>query len=144
MASRWKLWQRPTCDLCHRKAVWEHPDGGLRCDRCPRPTDEEACRNYDPWCRDTDQEGVLVNRTDCMVCGMPPEAHVRLSASGQLMKLLAEADVRVSFSKWCRSGIVGDKCICWRCRGLDGPTGDEWKAQQAARKIDEERRRGGI
>ncbi|HEY2512773.1 MAG TPA: HigA family addiction module antitoxin [Polyangiaceae bacterium] len=27
----------PFCDLCSRKAVWEHATGGLRCARCPRP-----------------------------------------------------------------------------------------------------------
>jgi hypothetical protein len=25
------------CDLCDRVAVWMHPAGGYRCDRCPRP-----------------------------------------------------------------------------------------------------------
>lgn len=27
----------PECDLCGRKAVWQHPAGGLRCATCPRP-----------------------------------------------------------------------------------------------------------
>ena len=26
------------CDLCDQAACWKHPDGGLRCDDCSRPT----------------------------------------------------------------------------------------------------------
>jgi len=35
--TKWKLLQRPECDLCTRIAIWKHPQGGLRCDVCPRP-----------------------------------------------------------------------------------------------------------
>ena len=34
--SEWKKIKRP-CDLCARQAIWEHPAGGLRCGKCPRP-----------------------------------------------------------------------------------------------------------
>ena len=37
----WFLRERARCDLCHRVAVWEHPKGGLRCDKCPRPGEEK-------------------------------------------------------------------------------------------------------
>lgn len=28
---------RLECDLCDRFATWQHPQGGLRCDACPKP-----------------------------------------------------------------------------------------------------------
>jgi hypothetical protein len=43
-APGWKrmpLPEIPKCDLCQAAAKWLHPQGGLRCDLCPRP---EACR----------------------------------------------------------------------------------------------------
>lgn len=27
----------PCCDICDRMADWQHPAGGFRCSRCPRP-----------------------------------------------------------------------------------------------------------
>lgn len=33
----YKLEQR-VCDICFRRAVWAHPAGGVRCNRCPRPS----------------------------------------------------------------------------------------------------------
>lgn len=27
-------------------------------------------------------------------------------------------NVRITFSRYCRSGIVGKLCGCWRCRGV--------------------------
>jgi hypothetical protein len=33
----WHRIKFPTCDLCTKRAVWEHPEGGLRCETCPRP-----------------------------------------------------------------------------------------------------------
>lgn len=27
----------PICDLCNKRAAWQHPSGGLRCSKCPRP-----------------------------------------------------------------------------------------------------------
>lgn len=27
----------PVCDICDEIAVWKHPQGGLRCAKCPRP-----------------------------------------------------------------------------------------------------------
>jgi hypothetical protein len=35
--SGWVIMQQPVCDLCNRRAIWRHPDGGLRCSTCPRP-----------------------------------------------------------------------------------------------------------
>lgn len=34
----WRRIQFPRCDTCSKPAVWRHPAGGLRCDKCPRPT----------------------------------------------------------------------------------------------------------
>jgi hypothetical protein len=53
--SRWPAWKRgegvPSCgwylidfmhcDICDALAVWKHPDGGYRCERCPRPEKDE-------------------------------------------------------------------------------------------------------
>jgi hypothetical protein len=33
----WLRVQPRRCDLCDRVAVWMHPAGGYRCNRCPRP-----------------------------------------------------------------------------------------------------------
>ena len=64
-----------------------------------------------------------------------------MSAFDELQRLIDEAGLTLSFSRWCRSGIVGkDKCVCWRCRGEDGPSDDESAAEQAARAIDARRR----
>lgn len=30
-------WATMDCDLCDRPAVFSHPDGGFRCEKCPRP-----------------------------------------------------------------------------------------------------------
>lgn len=35
--TKWKRIEPPTCDTCDRRAVYEHPAGGLRCRTCPRP-----------------------------------------------------------------------------------------------------------
>lgn len=34
---RWRPIVLVPCDLCSAPATWEHPDGGYRCDACPRP-----------------------------------------------------------------------------------------------------------
>ncbi len=33
----WRRFKETTCDLCDRPAVFNHTQGGLRCERCPRP-----------------------------------------------------------------------------------------------------------
>ncbi len=33
----WELHLPKECDLCDRPAIWRHPDGGFRCDKCPTP-----------------------------------------------------------------------------------------------------------
>ncbi len=34
----------------------------------------------------------------------------------ELCKLMREGKIRMTFSKYCQSGIVGlDQCPCWRC-----------------------------
>lgn len=55
-----------------------------------------------------------------------------MSAIEDLLVLLAEAGVDVSLSVYCRSGIIGDLCRCWRCRGERGPTSDETRAERDA------------
>ncbi len=54
-----------------------------------------------------------------------------------LVELLRGSGACVSFSQYCRSGIVGDLCHCWRCRGEKGPTDDEADAARDAKMIDE-------
>lgn len=29
------------CDICGKRAIWMHPEGGLRCGMCPRPNSKE-------------------------------------------------------------------------------------------------------
>ena len=61
---------------------------------------------------------------------------MRIDSIGELAALLEQAGVTVTFSQWCRSGIVGrELCVCWRCRGLGGP-GDTSFEEMAARSID--------
>ena len=44
---------------------------------------------------------------------------------------------RITFSRWCRSGIIGNRCRCWRCRGYDGPAeGADKQAKRDAWLID--------
>lgn len=38
---------------------------------------------------------------------------------GELCELLPKVGAVVSFSKDCRSGLVGDMCRCWRCRAVE-------------------------
>ena len=59
----------------------------------------------------------------------------------ELGALIAEAGGRVTFSKWCRSGLVPD-CICWRCSGVD-PGDEDPRAEARAREIDARRIRSG-
>lgn len=54
-----------------------------------------------------------------------------------LSDLLREANVKVSFSVWCRSGFVGgDLCACWRCSKARGEEPDEARAQREAEIMD--------
>ena len=39
----------------------------------------------------------------------------------ELCDILDEAGVTVTFSQYCRTGLVGDLCRCWRCRKLPKP-----------------------
>ena len=58
-------------------------------------------------------------------------------AIDELVAILKQAKVKVTFSQWCRSGIVGrELCVCWRCRGLDGPEENRSFEEMAARAID--------
>lgn len=38
-----------------------------------------------------------------------------------LLALLSDAGLEPTLSVCCRSGVVGDLCRCWRCRGESGP-----------------------
>lgn len=50
----------------------------------------------------------------------------------QLVALLKDADVEVTFSMHCASGLIGDMCQCHRCRrGRGEPVTDETEAQAA-------------
>lgn len=35
--SPWHRIEFAACDLCNKRAVWRHGEGGLRCGECPRP-----------------------------------------------------------------------------------------------------------
>ena len=35
--SSWTRIKPQECDLCSKPAQWAHPEGGFRCDKCPRP-----------------------------------------------------------------------------------------------------------
>jgi len=35
--SGWTRIKPQECDLCSKPAQWAHPEGGFRCDKCPRP-----------------------------------------------------------------------------------------------------------
>jgi hypothetical protein len=37
--SEWRKIIPPQCDGCGRRAIWQHPAGGLRCGRCPKEWD---------------------------------------------------------------------------------------------------------
>lgn len=43
--------------------------------------------------------------------------------------------LRFTFSRYCRSGIVGDLCRCWRCRGVT-PKRSSIKEKREAELID--------
>lgn len=60
----------------------------------------------------------------------------------QLCDLLEEVGAVVTFSAHCRSGVIGDLCRCWRCRGEDGPTADESAAERDAAIADRSARYG--
>lgn len=34
---QWRPIPLMPCDTCSSPATWQHPDGGFRCDQCPRP-----------------------------------------------------------------------------------------------------------
>ena len=36
-STQWTIVEPLLCDVCHEKATWRHPLGGLRCETCPRP-----------------------------------------------------------------------------------------------------------
>jgi len=36
--SSWKRIRPKECDLCNKRAIWEHPLGGFRCQNCARPS----------------------------------------------------------------------------------------------------------
>jgi hypothetical protein len=44
--------------------------------------------------------------------------------------------IRITFSRYCRSGFVGGLCRCWRCRGESEPAGDESAERRDAELID--------
>jgi hypothetical protein len=51
-----------------------------------------------------------------------------------LTDLLEESGAKVTFSANCCSGIVGDKCQCWRCRKDRGEEAKEdpgWQKEAA-------------
>lgn len=57
-----RLVPSPTCDLCPKLAKWKHPEGGLRCNTCPRP--KSTRRHKKPaqrtaWCGHTIAAGAL-------------------------------------------------------------------------------------
>lgn len=54
----------------------------------------------------------------------------------QLFVLLEEAEVHATLSMYCRSGLIGDLCRCWRCRGERGPSEDEVAAERDAALAD--------
>jgi len=56
-----------------------------------------------------------------------------VSATEELAELI---NVPFTFSAHCRSGIVGDLCRCWRCRGEKEPTKDESAAARDAQLVD--------
>jgi hypothetical protein len=45
-------------------------------------------------------------------------------------ELLPEGNYIISFSKNCCTGLVGDKCQCWRCRKVKGLEPDEDLARE--------------
>lgn len=52
----------------------------------------------------------------------------------QLFDILKEANVRVTFSRHCCSGLIGaDKCECWRCRKARGLPPDEALAERVTK-----------
>lgn len=55
---------------------------------------------------------------------------------------LVTAGMRVTFSAYCRSGWIGDRCRCWRCRGEPGPAADESAAARDAAIMDRAYERG--
>jgi hypothetical protein len=60
-------------------------------------------------------------------------------AIAELDALLNLLNALGTFSQHCRSGVVGDLCRCWRCRGEQKPTSDEAKAERDALLIDKAR-----
>lgn len=100
-------------------------------------------------------QAAVNGRSEREEAGEPLASGAKLPAAGgsrrdpiaELCELLEEAGAKVTLSIWCRSGIVGrEACICWRCRGEEGPSDDESEAEAAARRIDREdlRRRLGV
>ena len=43
---RWEPYNPPyhRCDLCDRMPSWRHPEGGFRCNKCPKYTDQSFTR----------------------------------------------------------------------------------------------------
>ena len=39
----------------------------------------------------------------------------------ELCDILRKSGAVMTFSRHCRSGLIGDMCRCWRCRGLGKP-----------------------
>ncbi len=38
----WSRLVPDACDVCGADATWSHPEGGLRCDYCPKPESKAA------------------------------------------------------------------------------------------------------
>lgn len=47
MKNQWYPIEIYRCDLCDQAACWAHPDGGLRCNDCPRPTSDKERVGFD-------------------------------------------------------------------------------------------------
>lgn len=56
----------------------------------------------------------------------------------QLSELIEAAGGKISFSANCRSGIVGDRCRCWRCMKVR-PEDEDPSWSEAATEIDRRR-----
>lgn len=57
----------------------------------------------------------------------------------RLAELLRDADVEVTFSQWCISGLVRD-CACWRClkeRGIEATEETEKAAKERSKRESE-------
>lgn len=60
----------------------------------------------------------------------------RKDSLAQLCERLKGAGATMTFSQHCRSGLIGDMCRCWRCRGLDKALGRELGSARDAKLAD--------